>query len=81
MNPAVALSLVLVKKVSKLHYALWVALANAVGGVVGTILFYFLDSDEDSDKPESILRDIRDRLVHPKMGGAGEGDPLLASTT
>lgn len=83
LNPAVALGLVLVKKVTSLHYALWVTCANAAGAIVATFIYFLFDNGDEQMHPDDILVELRDRLlsINPKTAGStGETDPLLART-
>lgn len=68
LNPAVASSLVLINKLTKLHYALWVALANAGGALVATFLYMLLYSEEKTLTPEEILHKMTSKLDEIKTG-------------
>lgn len=81
INPSVAVSLVLVGNLTKLHYALWVSFANAVGAIAGVIVYFLVDNGEDKS-PETILREIRSKILHPKAasaGGSSEAAPLISA--
>ncbi len=83
LNPAVALSLVLVKKVTSLHYALWVICANGAGAIVATFIYYLFDNGDEQMHTDDIVAEIRDRLMSlnpTTVGNTGETDPLLLQT-
>lgn len=78
LNPAVAISLVIVLKMNELHYALWVILANFVGAIIATIFYYLADTDE----VRVSITAMRNRMLHPSMKPAattGETEALISA--
>lgn len=63
-NPAVALGLVLVRHFWKIAYVALVILANALGAVAGTAMFYLVAPDEFDnfgDEVQAIVDEARSR--------------------
>lgn len=78
LNPAVALSLILAKNLTKLHYAVWVVGANAAGAVLATFIWYMLDSGDEELNPNQVLFELRDKILslNPSAND-GEMEPLV----
>lgn len=78
LNPAVALSLVLVKNVLELHYAVIVVGANAAAGVLATFIWYLLDNGDEQLHPNDILIELRNKMLSLKTTGTdAETAPLV----
>lgn len=78
INPAVALSLILVKNALEFHYAVIVVAANALGGILATFIWYLLDSGDEQLHPNDILIELRDKMLQLKTTGTdAETAPLV----